>query len=154
MAVFVSYNHDDSRYAKELDEELRFLNASTGIVLWDDSQIPPGTNWRDEIKVKLQSAEAAILLISNRYLGSKFCLYEAKLLAKVLPDRVCPLLVSEADLATHPEIAQIQVVPWSSRRNLVPLDQCFRSPFPGQHHSSVTPVSLATAAMERDHGHT
>ena len=43
MAVFISYTHDDSSFAKELGKELHYLDTSVGIKLWDDSQIPPGT---------------------------------------------------------------------------------------------------------------
>ena len=75
------------------------------------------------IEAKLGGAKAAILLISNRYLGSKFCLYEAKMLTKELPGKVLPLLVSATDLAAHPFLAQLQMIPWASRRELKPLDQ-------------------------------
>ena len=122
MTVFVSYTHDDSSFAQELGSELRYLDTSVGIVLWDDSQISPGAKWRDMIEAKLRGAEAAILLISSRYLGSEFCRYEAEVLVRMLPDRVLPLLVSATNLAAHPLLARLQMIPWASRRKLKPLD--------------------------------
>ena len=42
------------------------------LLVWDDSRIQPGTNWREEIKDAISAARIALLLVSPDFLASDF----------------------------------------------------------------------------------
>lgn len=49
------------------------MSAGLGEVeRWDDTLIDPGSNWREEIKVAIESAKVAILIVSADFLASDF----------------------------------------------------------------------------------
>jgi hypothetical protein len=70
--LFISYSHIDKKYLLELKKWLKPLEQSDLITIWDDSEIKAGDEWRDEIEKALNSAKAAILLISQDFLTSEF----------------------------------------------------------------------------------
>lgn len=71
--IFISYAHKDKDWLDQLTPYLKVLqNEGIEIEPWDDRRIKAGDKWRDEIKVNLENAEAAILLISTYFLASDF----------------------------------------------------------------------------------
>ena len=69
--LFVSYSHVDKvwkdrllKWLWDLDEEL--------IDIWVDREIEPGSNWYDEIERALESAKAAVLLVTQDFMASDF----------------------------------------------------------------------------------
>jgi hypothetical protein len=85
--VFVSYSHQQADIKERLVIHLR----AAGIEVWDDSQIPTGGNWRDYIQQVIDGVLAAVFLISDDFLTSKFIVAEEvpRLLGRV---RVFPVI--------------------------------------------------------------
>jgi hypothetical protein len=70
--VFISYCDRDAGYLSRLKIHLE-LYVREGIVdIWDDTKLEPGSNWREEIRQAIASAEIAVLLVSADFLASAF----------------------------------------------------------------------------------
>jgi len=69
---FICYSHADEKWLKRVRVHLRPLERRRVFKLFDDSQIQPGTHWKDEIKAALDRARVAILLVSADFLASDF----------------------------------------------------------------------------------
>ena len=70
--IFISYSHEDEKWLRLLRKFLSWLEADGVIKLWDDSKIQPGERWEESISTALDSACAAVLLVSQDFLVSKF----------------------------------------------------------------------------------
>ena len=71
--IFISYSHQDFVVKERLTTQLQTL-ALEGIFerVWDDSKIPDGVEWQQEIEKALAECDVAILLISAPFLISRF----------------------------------------------------------------------------------
>jgi len=69
---FICYSHADKKWLKRVRVHLRPLERRRVFKVFDDSQIQPGTRWKDEIKAALDRARVAILLVSADFLASDF----------------------------------------------------------------------------------
>jgi tetratricopeptide (TPR) repeat protein len=71
--VFISYSHKDEQWKIRLRPHLHALERVGHITIWDDRQIPVGSEWYDRIKQVMDQAAVAVCLISADYLDSDFC---------------------------------------------------------------------------------
>lgn len=70
--VFISYSHRDVEWLEKVKKFLGSLEDQGLIRLWDDTSIPPGAEWLAEIRRSLETARAAVLLVSQDFLRSPF----------------------------------------------------------------------------------
>lgn len=71
-AVFISYSHKDTAWLEKVKMFLRPLENQGLLHIWDDTDIRPGSEWLEEIKRSLESAQVAVFLITQNFLTSEF----------------------------------------------------------------------------------
>jgi energy-coupling factor transporter ATP-binding protein EcfA2 len=114
--VFISYSHvDEKRWKNRLQKHLKVLERHGSLSFWDDRRIAVGQEWRAEIKAALDSADAAILLISTDFLGSNFINDNEvpAILERRIRDgmRVFPLIVRSCHWQKVPWLEPLQARP-------------------------------------------
>ncbi len=70
--LFISYSHDDKDWLEKVKPFLTVLEQQGVLRLWDDSELEPGKPWHEQILEALDSAEAGLLLVSQKFLNSKY----------------------------------------------------------------------------------
>jgi hypothetical protein len=73
IEVFISYSKQDKDLRDGLLAHLRPLERE-GIITWYDRQILPGTEWDEEIKARLNTADIILLLVSADFLATDYCI--------------------------------------------------------------------------------
>lgn len=70
--VFISYSHKDAKYLQRLQTHFAHYERMGLVDVWDDTKLPPGTLWQEEIKHVIALTRVAILLVSADFLASQF----------------------------------------------------------------------------------
>jgi hypothetical protein len=74
--LVICYSHADRTVLDQIRIHLAALRRISHIRSWDDTQIRPGSKWREEIRQALATARVALLLISPEFLASDFVMDE------------------------------------------------------------------------------
>lgn len=75
QTLFISYSRADMQdvdWLARLRMYLTPFRRSGSVDVWDDSRIPPGSQWKGEISHALNNAAAAVLLVGPGFLASEF----------------------------------------------------------------------------------
>ena len=112
--VFVSYSHQDREWLKRLRVHLRPLERRYGVDVWVDTDIKPGSKWREEIEKGLATAKVAVLLVSADFIASDFVekneLPPLLRAAEAEGTVILPLILSPSMFSRMDELAQFQAV--------------------------------------------
>ena len=110
--IFVSYSHKDRNLVDRLQVHLRPMERGGLIERWDDRRISPGQKWREEIRVAIENAKVAILVVSADFLASDFIAQnELPPLLKMAADRgthILPILASPSRFISTPSLSLYQ----------------------------------------------
>jgi hypothetical protein len=72
IEVFLSYAHEDEELAQQFKKHLSILQLQ-GLITWYDLDMtPPGVDWREDIKLHLDSAQIILILVSPDFLASNY----------------------------------------------------------------------------------
>lgn len=72
VRVFVSYSHQNQEQLQRLQVHLKPLLREGIIDAWSDTRIAAGARWKEEIRVALEGATVAVLLLSADFMASDF----------------------------------------------------------------------------------
>lgn len=108
------YARKDKGFLEELEQHLSALKHSGQITTWYDREILPGTNWKQEIDIRLLAADIVLLLISPNFISSNYC-YSTEMqrilhLRKINRIHIIPIILRPVDWQGTP-IGDIQVLP-------------------------------------------
>src|SRR6266567_2024682 len=73
VTIFCCYAHEDEALLNQLKRHLIPLQRQGLIDIWYDRDISAGTEWEQEIKEHLNSAQIILLLVSPDFMASDYC---------------------------------------------------------------------------------
>ena len=124
VRIFVSYAHEDHEWKEDLLDHLGWLVNSGQVDAFSDEQIVAGDEWNPAIRRKLDGANIIVLLISAKFLRSRYCTQQELRIAMERHGAgavtIVPIIVSECDWAALP-ISRLQCFPKDDRQDLKAL---------------------------------
>ncbi|MGE3435224.1 MAG: TIR domain-containing protein, partial [Blastocatellales bacterium] len=117
--VFISYSHKDEKWKDLLVGQLNVLREEALLDAWDDRRIEFGNDWEPRIIEAINSAAAAVLLITVDFLNSKFI--KTKEIPALLERRandglkIFPVIVSDCPWRRVSWLNPIQSLPKDGR---------------------------------------
>lgn len=73
VRVFIAYARENERELREFRAFVRPYEKD-GVTFFDDRHIPPGTRWRETILEHLDAADIVVLLLTQKFVDSAFCM--------------------------------------------------------------------------------
>ena len=124
VRAFLSYAHEDHLWRDHVLDHIGWLRHSGQLHAFDDRQIKPGEQWDPRIRRELDAADIVIVLISPKFVGSRFCSIEELVRAVDRQRQGAADLVAVycdwVDLEALP-LAAHQVLPQDEQNDLKPL---------------------------------
>lgn len=74
LKIFISYSHKNIKYKEKLLTSLEALKQSYEIEPWHDGMIDAGGNIDENVKCALKTSDLVLLLITDNYLASYYCM--------------------------------------------------------------------------------
>lgn len=103
LKIFISYSHKNKKYKEKFLTSLEALKQSYEIDPWHDGMIDAGGNIDEKVKQSLETSEIILLLITDNYLASYYCmkieLEKAMEREKQGKCKVIPVMFQESVLA-------------------------------------------------------
>lgn len=111
--VAISYAHADDRLKQSFVSHVQSAVNQGMIKQWDDRWIPAGSTWQAEIDDRFMEADVVVLLVSEAFLASQFCMQKEVPLVLERVARgealVVPVIVRPCKWQTH-DFAKYQAV--------------------------------------------
>ena len=117
VKIFVSYSHRDAKHLKVegLIGFLMGLERDSPARFWIDNSLTGGDRWNDVIQNELATSHIALLLVSQAFLDSQYCLdvEVSSFLDRQRRSglRIFPVVLSACEWDRHPWLAQHQMLP-------------------------------------------
>lgn len=115
VRVFISYSSRDGNSREHLERHLSVLKQKNKIVIWHDRMIPPGWKWDNEISNQLNSAHIILLLISDYFLDSEYCISKemARAIERFEADDadIIPIILDYCDWENVDQLQMLQALP-------------------------------------------
>ena len=73
LGFFSAMHHQDKALRGQLLRHLSRLIQTGQVIPWDDDEILPGVEWKQEIDNHLKTADIIVLLVSPNYMSSVYC---------------------------------------------------------------------------------
>lgn len=151
-AVFVSYSRKDEVFVQQAKSKLEQM----GLDVWLDLEdIPPSSNWRDEIQDGIEGCDALIVVVSPDSVASAEVGKEI-VRAEDLGKRIIPVKYREVDpTSTHAAVADRNWISWvsadESTEALDRIDQSLKiDPTWAKEHTRLNGLALRWDRHERD----
>lgn len=117
--VYISYSRKDRVWRDKVVRSLSPFETNGTIRLWDDQSISPGQKWEVETKSALESADLALLLISDDFLSSNFITKQEVPYFVERGILLIPVLLKPCAWPQVPWLASLQLFPRDGR----PMEQ-------------------------------
>jgi hypothetical protein len=101
LKAFFSYSHKDRRYVDYLVDSLAAFRLNGDVDDWDDRKIRGGQQWEDVLIERARKSQLFLLLVTNRFVGSKYSVGTELTIARALYARqqagIAPVQVEECN---------------------------------------------------------
>jgi TIR domain/AAA domain len=114
LSLYFCYAREDKALREKLEKHLAALKRQGYIITWYDGEIQAGTEWKQEIAHRLQTANIILLLISPDFLASED-IYQVDMMQAIARHKqgealVIPVLLRPVDWDGTP-ISELQALP-------------------------------------------
>ncbi|MGK7874321.1 MAG: TIR domain-containing protein [Xenococcaceae cyanobacterium] len=105
-SIFICYSHKDKAWLERLLEYLQTLSLEGEAEVWSDKDLEVGELWDTKIQEVLQQVKAAVLLVSQPFLNSKYIRNsELPILLKRREEegvKIIPIFIKHSDVKNVP----------------------------------------------------